>query len=132
MGEQTGTAPHQEMDLDAMRTELTERAHEAMTKAADFAREKPHMAVGIALGVGWVLGNGLPPRLVMTAARLGWKAMLGSAIAGSGLAGILREATGVELPNAARQDARGTTRGSSGSSKEGPPRSPRTPAAAKD
>lgn len=77
------------MDMEALREDLASKANEALAHVIEFAREKPHAAVGIALGVGWVLGNGLPPRVIMGAARLGWKAMLGGALAGSGLTGIL-------------------------------------------
>jgi hypothetical protein len=74
----------QELDLDAVREELREKAKELAGKAATFAREQPHVAVGLAFGVGWILGNGLSPRLVMGAARMGWKALLGGALAGLG------------------------------------------------
>jgi len=77
-------------DLQTLQGELGDRAKELLGQAADFAREKPHMAVGVAFGLGWVLGNGLPPRVVMGAARMGWRSMLGGALAGGGLAGILQ------------------------------------------
>lgn len=79
----------QTLDIEALREEFGDRAKEFADKATAFAKEQPHLAVGLALGVGWILGNGLSPRIVGAAARLGWKAALGGALAGSGLAGIL-------------------------------------------
>ena len=82
----------EQLDLEQIRGDLAERAQQAADEAVKFAQARPHLAVGLALGVGWILGNGLPPRVVMAAARLGWKAMLGSALASSGLLGVLGEA----------------------------------------
>lgn len=76
----------EQLDIEAVREEISEKANELIGQAVEFAREKPHLAVGAAFGIGWILGNGLPPRVIMSAARLGWKAMLGGAIATSGLA----------------------------------------------
>lgn len=81
-------AKDQGLDLEQIKRDVTEQARALTDKASEFAREQPHAAVGIALGVGWILGNGLPPRLVMAAARMGWKAMLGGAI-GTGAMGLI-------------------------------------------
>lgn len=91
------------MDLDAIKGQISERANEVLGQAVDFAREKPHVAVGIAFGVGWVLGNGLPPRVIMGVARLGWKAALGGALAGSGIMGIFGEAANNATGNGSRR-----------------------------
>lgn len=82
-------AEQQQLDIEAIKNEVTERAQQVLGQAVEFARERPHAAVGVAFGIGWVLGNGIPPRLILAAARLGWKAMLGTALATGGLAGIL-------------------------------------------
>jgi len=79
----------QQLDLEAMKRDISEKADEALAQVADFARERPHVAVGLALGLGWVLGNGLPPRIILGAARAGWKAALGGMLASGGLASIL-------------------------------------------
>jgi hypothetical protein len=79
----------QGIDIEEVRSEIAEKAEQIVGQAVEFAREKPHLAVGAAFGIGWILGNGLPPRVLMMAARLGWKAMLGGALASSGLMGIL-------------------------------------------
>lgn len=84
----------QQLDLEALKADISEKAGEAVGRACEFARERPHLAVGIAFGVGWVLGNGLPPRLLLGVARLGWKAALGGMLASSGLAGLMGEAEG--------------------------------------
>lgn len=77
------------MDLEALKSDIAQKAEQAASHAIDFARERPHAAVAMALGLGWVLGNGLPPRLIMGAARLGIKAALGGLLASGGLASIL-------------------------------------------
>jgi len=82
------------LNADEMRSELAERGEEILNRALEFARERPQAAIGIAFGVGWVLGNGVPPRLIMTAARMGFRAILGGALANSDLVGSLRDALG--------------------------------------
>ena len=78
----------EQLDIENVRNEIAEKANEVVGQAVEFAKERPHVAVGIALGIGWVLGNGLPPRVILGAARLGWKAMLGGALASGGLANL--------------------------------------------
>ena len=119
MAEQT-----QQLDIEKIREEITEKGQEMIERAVDFAREKPHIAVGAALGIGWILGNGLPPRLIMAAARLGWKAALGGALAGSGILGTLKEALG-EAPEGhtkqngnARKSSESRTRNTSSAAKD--------------
>lgn len=82
------------LDLDQVRKDITEKANMALGQAVEFAREQPHVAVGAALAIGWVLGNGLPPRLLTSAARMGWRAMIGGAIAGGTGAGLLNQLIG--------------------------------------
>lgn len=77
------------MDIEQIKSDIAEKANELIGQAVEFAKEKPHVAVGAAFAIGWVLGNGLPPRVIMGAARVGWKAMLGGALAGTGIMGIL-------------------------------------------
>jgi hypothetical protein len=84
----------QTIDMEALKSEIAAKGQEYLGKAAEFARERPHVAVGIAFGVGWLLGNGLSPKLLMGAARIGWRAVLGGALAGSGIAGVVSGAMG--------------------------------------
>jgi len=72
-------------DVEQLKGDLTETAGEVLEKVVTFTRERPHIAVGIALGAGWILGNGLHPRLAMGATRLAYKALLGGALADGGL-----------------------------------------------
>jgi hypothetical protein len=74
-----------DLDRGKSKSEAVDRVQEALAKATEFAKERPHLAVGVAFGVGWLLGNGLHPRVVMGAARLGWRTWVGSALAGGGL-----------------------------------------------
>jgi len=92
-------------EIEQLKEDLGERANDILDKAATFARSRPHLAVGAALGVGWVLGNGLHPRLAMGATRMVYKALVGSAFAGGGLMQTL----GVEQEDA-REDARAASR----------------------
>ena len=78
-----------DIDLETLKSEIAEKGQEFLGKAVEFARERPHVAVGIAFGVGWILGNGVSPRLLMGAARIGWRSVLGGALAGTGLMGAL-------------------------------------------
>lgn len=77
------------MQLESIEDQIGQKIRELANEAVQFAREQPHLAVGLAFGLGWVLGNGLSPRLLVAGARLGWKAALGGALAGGGLMSIL-------------------------------------------
>lgn len=79
----------EQLDIEQVKRDVATRANEIIGQAVEFAREKPHAAVGIAFGIGWVLGNGLPPRVIGTVARIGWRALLGGAVASGGLASML-------------------------------------------
>jgi hypothetical protein len=92
--------------IEEIQGEFRAKVDEALGKAVAFARARPHVAVGEAFGVGWVLGNGLHPRMVAGAARLGWKAMLGGALASSGLMGALGAEGEAPTPPRARAGAR--------------------------
>jgi hypothetical protein len=119
----------QGLDLEKIQGEMKEKGEELLGRAVDFAREQPHLAVAAAFGIGWILGNGLSPKIVTVGARLGMKALLGGAVAGTGLAGILGgeggglasllhrgEASGEEehVARAPKQTRRTTTRPSEG------------------
>ena len=52
------------VDLEEMQTKALEGLQEVRGTVEEFARENPRAAVGIALGVGFVLGGGLTPRLL--------------------------------------------------------------------
>jgi hypothetical protein len=125
----------EQLDIEAVKSEISEKANEVIGTAVEFARERPHVAVGIAFGVGWILGNGLPPRLILGAARLGWKAMLGGAVASSGLMGIFGggDADEPETKSAGRSTtSRKATNESSGSSASSSSSRPRNGSAIKD
>jgi hypothetical protein len=52
------------VDLEGMQTKALEGLQEVRGTVEEFARNNPRTAVGIALGVGFVLGGGLTPRLL--------------------------------------------------------------------
>jgi hypothetical protein len=79
----------QGLDLEKLQDEVKEKGEELLGRAVEFAREQPHLAVAAAFGIGWILGNGLSPKIVTAGARLGMKTLMGGALAGTGLAGIL-------------------------------------------
>jgi len=79
----------QGLDLEKLQDDMKEKGEELIGRATQFAREQPHLAVAAAFGIGWILGNGLSPKIVTAGARLGMKTLLGGALAGTGLAGIL-------------------------------------------
>lgn len=105
----------EQRDLEAMREDLAEKAREVAARVADFARERPHAAVAIAFGVGWVLGNGLPPRVLLGVARLGLKAALGGLLASGGLAELLVGEEGEARPPGAAIRSSGPRIGRAGS-----------------
>jgi hypothetical protein len=59
------------MQGEAMNNDLGEMQDKAMTSireargtVEEFARENPRVAIGIAVGVGFILGGGLTPRIL--------------------------------------------------------------------
>ena len=52
----------------------------AVLAAAELARESPHMALAIAAAAGFILGGGLTPRLLGTAAMIAGRTYLGRAM----------------------------------------------------
>jgi hypothetical protein len=109
----------QSIDVESIQNEVAEKGRELLEKAAVFAREQPHLAVAAAFGIGWILGNGLSPRIVTAGARLGMRTLLGGALAGSGLVGVLGGEEG-EFPGFAR---RSQGREANDRDREGEPRS---------
>ncbi len=60
-----GTANEtKQLDLDEVQAKATEGLREARGVVESFAQENPRLAVGIALGAGFVLGGGLTPRIL--------------------------------------------------------------------
>jgi hypothetical protein len=51
-------------DLGEMQEKAMTSIREARGTIEEFARENPRAAIGIAVGVGFVLGGGLTPRLL--------------------------------------------------------------------
>src|SRR4051812_18361896 len=52
------------VDLEEMQTKALEGLQEVRGTVEEFAKNNPRTAVGIALGVGFILGGGLTPRLL--------------------------------------------------------------------
>jgi hypothetical protein len=48
--------------------------------ASELARESPHVALGLALAAGFVLGGGLTPRLLGSVAMIAGRTYLGRAV----------------------------------------------------
>jgi len=53
-----------EMDLEEMQNKAVEGVKQARGTIEEFARANPRTAIGIALGIGFVLGGGLTPRVL--------------------------------------------------------------------
>jgi hypothetical protein len=62
-GQTRETAP--EMNLEQVQERAIEGFQEARGRIEEFARANPRTAVGIALGIGFVLGGGLTPRILL-------------------------------------------------------------------
>ena len=60
----THKAGSESVDVEEMQTKALEGLKEVRGTVEEFARDNPRTAVGIALGVGFVLGGGLTPRLL--------------------------------------------------------------------
>ncbi len=54
----------EQVDLEALETHAKEGVHEARLAIEAFAKQNPRTAVAVALGVGFVVGGGLTPRLL--------------------------------------------------------------------
>ena len=65
MVEGQSTHAEGEGDVEQMQDRALDRLKEARGTIETFARENPRTAVAIALGVGFVLGGGLTPRLLV-------------------------------------------------------------------
>ena len=104
----------QPVDLESIQNDLKEKGRELIDKAAAFAREQPHIAVAAAFGVGWILGNGLSPRIVTAGAKLGVRALLGGALAGTGLVGVLGGDEGLGGSSSRSSEGEGDVRAARG------------------
>lgn len=51
-------------DMTEMQDKAMEGLKEARGTIESFARENPRVAIGVAVGIGFVLGGGLTPRLL--------------------------------------------------------------------
>jgi len=71
-------------DVEQLRNDLSGTTNEILERVTEFTRARPHVAVGVALGIGWILGNGLHPRIAMSATRLAYKTLIGGALVGGG------------------------------------------------
>ena len=54
-----------EMDLEEMQDKALDGLKQARGTVEDFARANPRTAIGIALGLGFILGGGLTPRVLL-------------------------------------------------------------------
>ena len=57
-------APDHDMDLEQMQEKALEGIKDARGTIESFAKANPRAAVGVALGIGFMLGGGLTPRLL--------------------------------------------------------------------
>ena len=73
--QQESSAQQSSSELEQMQAKATEGLREARTAVEDFARHNPRAAVGIALGVGFILGGGLTPRLLFGVGLFAARAM---------------------------------------------------------
>jgi len=103
-------------DVEQLKNDLTDGAGDALEKVVTFTRERPHIAVGIALSAGWILGNGLHPRLALGATQLAYKALLGGVLAQSGLLRTL----GIEEEEEDREEAPAGPQASPGARRASP------------
>jgi hypothetical protein len=69
----------------------------AARAAADLARESPHAALAVAAFAGFILGGGLTPRLLGTAAMMAGRTYLGRAMRET-LAMVVQEQIGGARP----------------------------------
>ena len=65
MAEGQSTQTGSEVDLEGIQDRAVEGLKQARGSVESFARENPRTAVAIALGVGFVLGGGLTPRVLL-------------------------------------------------------------------
>ena len=63
--QQPSRAQESSSELEQMQTKASEGLREARGAVESFARKNPRTAVGVALGLGFVLGGGLTPRLLL-------------------------------------------------------------------
>lgn len=82
------------MDFEGMESRAIEGAREARGAIEAFARENPRTAVAVALGVGFVLGGGLTPRLLFGLGALAARRFAGE-YAKSQLGAMTRGALGI-------------------------------------
>ena len=61
---QTSSQQSGSMDVAEMQAKAVEGLQEARGAIESFAKNNPRTAVGVALGVGFVLGGGLTPRIL--------------------------------------------------------------------
>jgi hypothetical protein len=66
---------------------------QVLEAASAYARENPHAALGIAAGIGFLLGGGLTPKLLGGAAMIAGRSYLGKTIRES-LVTVLEEKLG--------------------------------------
>lgn len=84
-----------DVDLESMESRALEGAREARGAIEAFARDNPRTAVAIALGVGFVLGGGLTPRVLFGLGALAARRYAGE-YAKSQLGAMTRSALGIQ------------------------------------
>lgn len=63
-GQTSASKATEPMDLDDVQTKAMEGLQEVRGTVEEFARNNPRTAVAVALGLGFVLGGGLTPRIL--------------------------------------------------------------------
>lgn len=87
-------------DLGEMQDKAMTSIREARGTIEEFARENPRVAIGIAVGVGFVLGGGLTPRILF-----GLGALAARTVARDYVKGQLGTFTGSMLGGESRGEA---------------------------
>ena len=75
----------QEEQFEEIEKLIGAKAGKVADDVARFARERPHAALGIALGVGWILANGVPPRVFQVIATRAVRTAVRGVFMGGGL-----------------------------------------------
>jgi hypothetical protein len=96
------------MDLEEMESRAAEGLREARGAIEGFARENPRTAVAIALGVGFVLGGGLTPRILFGIGALAAR-RFASDYARNQLGAMTRGALGIQEPSSGNGHRGGST-----------------------
>ncbi len=93
--------------MDRMQEEVTKRVEGMAEDERKFAQEKPHAAVAMALGLGWILANGVPPRVARMVLVSAARAVFKSAVAGGGMVALAEKLGGAMEDHGTARSAKG-------------------------